>query len=115
MGFFDLFRRTQDPNRLPGAIAAHRAVELVQEGAVLVDVRENHEWKAGHARGAVHIPLGRLATSTSRIPTGRPVVVVCASGNRSRAGAATLRDQGFNATSLKGGMHAWQNAGGALV
>ncbi|NLI17928.1 MAG: rhodanese-like domain-containing protein [Actinomycetales bacterium] len=116
MGLFDFLRRTpQDPSRLPGAIRADRAVELVRDGAVLVDVREDHEWRAGHARAALHIPLGRLATSTGRIPQGRPIVVVCAHGNRSRVGAARLRAQGLNATSLKGGMAAWHNAGGALV
>lgn len=115
MGLFDFLKRTPlDPTNLPAAVKAEEAVALVTDGAVLVDVRENHEWKAGHAREAIHIPLARLASSTNRFK-GRPVVVVCASGSRSRHGASELRAQGINATSLKGGMRAWQSAGGSQV
>lgn len=116
MGLFDMFRRKpMDPTQLPAAVRVEDAVALVRDGALLVDVRENHEWKAGHAREAIHIPLGKITNSTGRLSKGRPVVVVCASGNRSRQGAKLLRSQGINATSLKGGMHAWRNAGGSLT
>lgn len=114
MGFTDLFRRPLNPDALPAAIRADQARTLVSEGAILVDVRESAEWKSGHPRGAIHIPLGRLATSTGRLK-GRPVVLVCASGSRSRAGARQLRSHGINATSLKGGVHAWHAAGGTLA
>ena len=42
--------------------------------AVLLDVREPDEWLAGHAPGALHIPLGELAARTGELPTDRPVV-----------------------------------------
>lgn len=113
MGFFDFLKRSDDGS-LPAAITAQRAVQLVSEGATLVDVREKAEWKAGHARAAIHIPLGALQNSTSRIPKGRPVVVVCASGARSRQGAGMLRKMGIEATSLSGGMRAWEGAGGSM-
>lgn len=116
MGIFDFLRReTPDGDLLPHAVGADRALDLVREGAILVDVRENHEWKAGHAREAIHVPLARLASSTDRLDKGRPVVVVCASGNRSRQGAGVLRSAGINATSLKGGMQAWAMAGGSIA
>lgn len=114
MGLFSFLRPAAD-GALPAAIHADRALELVREGASLVDVREKHEWKAGHAREAIHIPLGALQTSTGRIPKGRPVVVVCASGARSRQAAQLLRTVGLEATSLKGGMRAWQGAGGSVT
>lgn len=113
MGIFDLLRR--DADTLPRAIRADRALELVKDGAILVDVRESHEWKAGHARQAIHIPLARIGTSAGRLDKGRPVVVVCAHGNRSRQAAGQLRSRGIDATSLKGGMRAWQAAGGSLT
>lgn len=113
MGIFDFLRR--DGDGLPRAIRAERARELVQDGAILVDVRENHEWKAGHAREAIHIPLARVASSAGRLDRGRPVVVVCASGSRSRQAVGQLRSRGIEATSLKGGMRAWQAAGGSLT
>lgn len=115
MGFFDFLKGNKDPNALPKNVDAARGVALVKDGATLVDVRESAEWKAGHAREALHIPLGKLATSTGRLPKGKPVVVVCASGMRSMSGAAQLRDAGFEAASLKGGMRAWQQAGGSFV
>lgn len=113
MAFFGLFG-SKDPNALPKRVNGTRAVELVKEGATLIDVRETHEWKMGHARSAVHIPLGALSERTSRIPKGKPVVVVCATGSRSNQGAAALRAAGFEATSLSGGMYAWQTAGGTM-
>ena len=95
-------------------MTAARALELTQAGATLVDVRETHEWKSGHAPRAVHIPLGQIDQGARRLQKGRPVVVVCASGMRSRTAAKQLRALGFEAASLSGGMPAWQRAGGEV-
>ena len=80
----------------------------------MLDVRESTEWKSGHAPGAIHIPLGQIEQAPRRLHQGRPVVVVCASGMRSRTAAKHLRGLGFDATSVSGGMAAWQRAGGAV-
>ncbi len=112
MGLFDLFRR--DTSGLPHTVRADRAFALLDEGAVLVDVREPAEWRSGHAPQARHIPLARLASEGGRLRKDRPVVVVCASGARSRSGAAQLRSMGYQATSLAGGMAAWRSAGGKV-
>ena len=99
----------------PGAtVPAARAIELVRGGASLVDVRERSEWKTGHAPQAVHIALADLEKAAGRVPKDRPVVVMCASGMRSRSGAKHLRSLGYEATSLSGGIGAWQRAGGAV-
>lgn len=111
--FFDRLLR-RDPDALPGTVRADRAMALVADGATLVDVREPAEWRSGHASGARHIPLGRLAAEARRLPKDRPVVVVCASGSRSRVAASQLRSEGFQATSLSGGMTAWRAAGGQV-
>ena len=96
------------------ALTAARALELVADGATLVDVRESHEWKSGHAPRAVHIPLGQIDQGARRLQKSRPVVVVCASGMRSRTAAGQLRSLGYEATSVSGGMAAWQRAGGEV-
>lgn len=97
------------------SVTAPQALELVAQGAALVDVREATEWRSGHAPQALHIPLGELGRRTGTLPSDRPVVVVCASGMRSRSGARLLRGLGYQATSLTGGMAAWQRAGGGLT
>lgn len=98
--------------RLPSSVSAHRGIALVAQGATLVDVREKDEWRTGHAPRAIHIPLGTIEAQAHRIPRGRPVVVMCASGSRSRLGASMLRHAGLQATSLNGGITAWRAAGG---
>ena len=100
--------------RLRPKIKVAQALELVRDGATLLDVRENGEWKSGHAPGAIHVPLGDIDKAPRRIKQGRPVVVMCASGMRSRTAAKHLRGLGYDAASLSGGMAAWQHAGGAV-
>jgi rhodanese-related sulfurtransferase len=98
------------------AVDGRQARDLVREGAPLVDVREDSEWEAGHAPEALHVPLGRFAEDApSALPAAGPVVVVCRSGNRSRAATDHLRELGYEAVNLSGGMHAWVEAGGDIV
>lgn len=107
MGLFDRFRI---PSVDPAA-----AREMIAAGATLLDVRDNAEWNAGHAPAAVHVPLGRIADAPRRVKKGRPVVVVCRSGNRSRTATKALLDAGLEAYNLVGGMRAWASSGGAVV
>ncbi|HSI98844.1 MAG TPA: rhodanese-like domain-containing protein [Patescibacteria group bacterium] len=83
-----------------------------EPGAVLIDVREPHEWRAGHARGARHIPLAQLPGSLDQLPREAPVYLICATGNRSRNAAAFLQKNGFRRpVNVRGGTAAWQRAG----
>ncbi|MCX4776826.1 rhodanese-like domain-containing protein [Streptomyces sp. NBC_01264] len=85
--------------------------------AVLLDVREQVEWNAGHAPGAVHIPLSRLVTGAA-LPSaaeGRPLVVICRSGHRSRQAAKLLAGRGAETVDVRGGMNAWVSAGLPVV
>lgn len=109
MGLLDLFRGGVR------SVGADQARELVRGNAVLVDVREQAEWNAGHAPQAVHIPLSRVGEAERRLRRDRQVVVVCRSGNRSRTAARRLVAMGFDAVSLSGGMRAWQAAGGPVL
>lgn len=99
---------------LGSKITAVRALEAVRAGATLLDVREGGEWKSGHAPGAIHIPIADIDKAPRRLRQGRPVVVMCASGMRSRTAAKHLRSLGWDAASLSGGIGAWQRAGGEI-
>ncbi|GAA3601959.1 rhodanese-like domain-containing protein [Marihabitans asiaticum] len=91
-------------------------VSELADDAVMLDVREPDEWTAGHAPGAVHIPLGELSTRTEELPSvdgGLPVV--CRSGGRSGRAVEWLRGNGFEVRNVAGGMQAWQGAGKEMV
>jgi len=109
-----LFSGAPADGSLGSKIKAERAVDLVRGGASLLDVRESSEWKSGHAPGAIHVALGNIDQAPRRLKQGRPVVVMCASGMRSRTAAKHLRGLGFDAASLSGGIGAWQRAGGQI-
>ncbi len=83
-------------------------------GVVLLDVREDSEWEAGHAPGAVHVPLGQVPTRLDELPEGE-LHVICRSGGRSQQAAAWLSRNGFDAVNVAGGMQAWQAAGRPMV
>ena len=84
-----------------------------EEGALLLDVREGGEWAAGHAPGAVHLPLGLLARQ--RPERGRRIVVVCRTGSRSARATEALNQWGYDAVNLADGMKAWAAAGLPVV
>ena len=88
-------------------------VKDVKNGdAQLVDVRSKLEWKIGHAKGATHISLDKLAGGyTGDLDSNRPVYVYCASGARSAQAESMLRGRGFKVTNI-GGLNNWVQAGG---
>ena len=98
-----------------GKVSPAEAAALVDNGAVLVDVREKAEWQAGHAPKARHIPLGQLPVRSRELPAGRALVTVCRSGARSRRAAALLAGEGREVLNLAGGLHAWARAGLPVV
>ncbi|HEY3690742.1 MAG TPA: rhodanese-like domain-containing protein [Pseudonocardiaceae bacterium] len=86
--------------------------------AVLLDVRENDEWAAGHAPAAVHVPMGQVPQRLDELATvfpDRPVHVVCRSGGRSARVTAYLKQAGWDAVNVDGGMRAWAAAGRPMV
>ncbi|WP_374971374.1 rhodanese-like domain-containing protein [Terrabacter sp. BE26] len=91
-------------------------VSELPDDAVLVDVREADEWAAGHAPGAVHIPLGELPGRLGELPeTDDAVAVVCRSGGRSARAVQWLAHQGYDVVNVEGGMLEWQRAGKRLA
>lgn len=78
----------------------------------LVDVRTPAEFRQAHVPGAINIPLDKLANRTGEVPTDKPVIVICASGNRSRTGAAIFNRAGFtNVYNVQGGIMSWMSQG----
>jgi rhodanese-related sulfurtransferase len=75
---------------------------------VLVDVRTEGEFAGGHLPGAINIPLDQIVARAKEVPTGKPVVVVCASGNRSVGGSKALVNAGYTEVyNLQGGTMRW--------
>ena len=91
------------------------ALAAVEEGACLLDVREPAEWDAGHAPGAVHVPMGDVQARVDELPRDRRIVAICRSGARSRTVAEYLLAGGFDAVNTVGGMKAWQAGGYDVV
>ncbi|KOU62003.1 sulfurtransferase [Streptomyces sp. MMG1533] len=116
-----IFRRGRSG---PGRVTVQEAAALTGRGnaesggdAVLLDVRETHEWQAGHAPRAVHLPLSALASGAG-LPAqaqARPLVVICRSGNRSLRAAELLAARGAEVVDVIGGMSDWAGAGLPVV
>ena len=81
----------------------------------VVDVREYYEWAAGHLEGAVHIPLRFIPQRFDEIDREKPVLLICQVGQRSALATAFLRERGYDAHNLEGGVEAWTGAGHKLV
>ena len=85
---------------------------------VLVDIREDHEWQAGHIPGAIHLGRGILERDAeTRFPEkDTPLVLQCGGGFRSVLSADNLQKMGYTrVVSLDGGIRAWTEAGLGLV
>lgn len=91
------------------------ALDLLADGALLLDVREVSEWEFGRAPDALHIPLADVPDSLDQFEVTRRIICVCRSGARSGRAGRFLIEQGFDAVNLEGGMLAWANQGQPLV
>jgi rhodanese-related sulfurtransferase len=79
--------------------------QKIKEGAQIIDVRTPDEFRAGHPKGAVNIPLDRLQSQLGKISKDKPVITCCRSGARSGMAADALKSAGYEA--YNGGP--WQN------
>jgi hydroxyacylglutathione hydrolase/adenylyltransferase/sulfurtransferase len=84
-----------------------RAAELIEAGALLIDVRQPHEWEGGRLAGARHIEVNELTAAAGSIDRERPVLFYCRSGARSGMAAEAFRQAGFDAFNLAGGIESW--------
>jgi molybdopterin/thiamine biosynthesis adenylyltransferase/rhodanese-related sulfurtransferase len=103
---------------VPEVSTAEAAERLSAGSATLVDVREQHEWDAGHLAGAVLVPKSRLETSIEAAVPDRegPVILYCGVGQRSLFAARTMRDLGYaDVVSMAGGIEQWTREGRPVV
>lgn len=96
-------------------VGARAARARLDEGALLLDVRELDEWEVEHAPRAQLVPMATVKANLARLPRDRRIVVVCRSGGRSAAVTDSLRAWGYDAVNLAGGMCAWAAAGLPVV
>jgi rhodanese-related sulfurtransferase len=92
--------------------------DQVPADALLVDVREDDEWAAGHADGAVHIPLGEVPVRLDELgdpSPDRPVYVICRSGGRSARAVEWLAEHDVPAVNVGGGTKGWAASGRPMV
>jgi len=98
------------PEQSP-AVTVDRLPVPFPEAAVLLDDREDDEWQAGHAPGAVHIPMGDIPSRAGEIDNQSEIYVVCKAGGRSARVVEYLNRVGYEAINVEGGMLDWHAAG----
>jgi rhodanese-related sulfurtransferase len=103
------------PNALPPAIDVQeldrRLTAADDPRPLLVDVRELDEIVAVRIDGLVVMPLSQFGIRFRELPLDRPLLIICASGGRSGMASAHLTANGYAASNVLGGMHAWERAG----
>ena len=77
------------------------------DAPLMVDVRETWERDIGTIEGSQHIPLGELSARAAELPKDREMVIFCHHGARSAKATTWLRQQGYRASNLHGGIDAW--------
>ena len=102
------------PQQVPTVTVPDVPAELPQS-TVLLDVREQDEWEAGHAPQARHIPMSELAGRLEELPSDQEVLVICRSGGRSARVTAYLNANGWDARNVDGGMQQWAATGRDLT
>lgn len=123
MAFGDLFRPASKPEPTPGEIGLVDAMMAVSKGGVFIDVRAQKDYERGHIPGAKLVDLSQLQESPidaiwandPLAQTDKKIVVVSATTKHAAAIAHLLRDKGFDADYLAGGLIAWARDGQPLV
>jgi rhodanese-related sulfurtransferase len=88
------------------------------KGALLIDVREDDEWRAGHARGAEHLGKGIIERDIeTKVPNkNTEMILYCGGGYRSALAADALQKMGYkNVYSMEGGWSAWKESGAPIT
>ena len=110
------FGAAKDPINVAGMMAANALAgdmpladwsRLRTSGAALIDVRDPHEYAAGHIEGAVNLPMAALRERLDELPAGRELWVYCAAGQRAYFAQRLLLQRGFDVKNLSGGLATW--------
>ena len=97
------------------AVMNAREAHALKDSAQFIDVRQEYEYEAGHVEGARFITLQEIPTRFRELDENTPVIVTCQVGQRSALAAKFLRDKGYDAHNLEGGVEAWVAEGLPLV
>ena len=92
------------------ALSAMQAVRLMNQGALVIDLRAKESYDAGHISDARNVPVAELASQAEGLKKWRDkaVITYCDSGNSGASGARTLMKLGFTKVfNLQGGLNAW--------
>ena len=97
----------------PKEVSPAEAAALVRQGALLVDIREAPERRAGVIPGAAHAPLSSLGSARIEARPDQPIIFHCKAGGRTRMNAAALKRKAGACETylLRGGIEEWQAAG----
>jgi rhodanese-related sulfurtransferase len=99
-------------------VSSQKAVQLINRGALIVDVRPPEAYTEGHIANSRNIPLEQIATGSDAInkKKDKVLVTVCDNGMAARRAADVLRKSGYESTfSLQGGLTAWRSDNLPLV
>lgn len=100
------------------SIDANEAVKLINNDAVIIDLRSTEAYARGHIVNAKHVPFDELEARIDKLPgnKSRPILAVCDAGITSTKATNVLRNAGYESVyGLKGGMSAWNQAGMPVV
>ncbi|WP_430461568.1 rhodanese-like domain-containing protein [Thalassolituus sp. LLYu03] len=102
-----------DNSRRSGASVSPAQATLMinKEEAVVLDIRDKKDFSAGHLANALNIPYANLASRLGELDKHkeRPIILVCKTGQTVGIAGKMLREKGFNAVRLTGGMMEWNN------
>lgn len=98
-----------DTNNLYDTISLLEIEDKVDEGYIILDVREMEEFEEGHIPGAINKPLSELqADDFSNINKEEKYIVICRSGNRSVTASNILYDNGYEIVNVSEGVSSWE-------
>lgn len=83
--------------------------ELVEQGAIILDVRSKGEYEGGHIKGSINISVDTLSNNLNKLKKDKPIITCCASGMRSASAKSILKSNGFTEVYNGGGWHSLQN------
>lgn len=92
IGFYFIYRQLQS-RKIKKMIPS-----LINEGAVLIDVRSHAEYNLGHANGTINIPLNNFTNEINQFSKDQTIIVCCASGTRSAMARKILQSKGYKKT-----------------
>jgi len=105
---------TKNPQEPFHRITVEEAKQMIQDGAHVIDVREPHEYQAGHVPGATLIPVNSVFARREELPKDGKIVFVCAVGQRSALACEMAAAAGYQPDvlyNLEGGTDRWIKAG----